>query len=203
MTDKHGKTLRNKSRVYLLAIIALFIVPLLAAWLLIDVWRPAGSVHHGELLNPARPIEHLQIVQKDQQTLDIDSLKKRWTLAYIANDSVCDDACRIQLYRMRQLRLGLGKDIGRMQTLLMMQDAPDQDLRQWLEQEHELMLKGVADAETIGFFTQAFAQSENRNGPWIYLIDPLGNLVMRYGVDVDPGGIRKDIKRLFKYSQIG
>jgi hypothetical protein len=61
----------------------------------------------------------------------------------------------------------------------------------------------VVDGQTLRFFTQAFADGSAAVGEWIYLIDPLGNLLMRYGSDANPKGMLEDLERLLKYSKIG
>ena len=37
----------------------------------------------------------------------------------------------------------------------------------------------------------------------LYIIDPLGNLMMSYPPDINPRGIMKDLKKLLKFSRIG
>lgn len=181
---------------------ALFVAPLLAAWLLVGHWRPAGTTHHGELLDPARPVVHLGVRQANGQELNTAFLRGRWTLAYLGGAG-CGERCQHGLYNMRQVRLALGKDMGRAQTLLMLSEAPGSELVQWLNHEHAAMTVGVADAATLSFFDQAFAGSSAAPNEWIYVIDPLGNLLMRYRTDDNPKGILEDLRRLFKYSKIG
>ncbi len=195
---------RNRNRVYLLLLIALCIVPIVVAWLMVGRWQPGGTVNHGELLNPARPVTQFQLGQMDGGALDVDYLRGRWTLAYLG--AGCAHSCQNALYIMRQVHLALGKDAPRAQTLLMLAEAPDQELRQWLQQEHKAMTVGVSDATTHNFFLHAFPEVAIE-GDWIYLLDPLGNLLMRYRTElqnpVDSKGILDDLKRLFKYSKIG
>ena len=191
-----------RSRIYLLIIIALFVIPLLIAWLLVGRWQPSGSVHHGELLNPAQPISHLQAQPLSGDALDKVYLQRYWTLVYINQTKACDNECRDGLYNMRQIRLALGKNIDRAQTLLLLAEKPDNELQAWLAKEHLAMTKAVSDDKTMDFFQQAFSGDSHQNS-WIYLVDPLGNLVMRYGIEVNSKGILKDLKRLMKYSKIG
>lgn len=193
----------SKSRIYLLIIIALFAVPLLLAWLLVGRWQPGGFVHHGELLNPAQPIQQLQAQTLEGSELDQSTLQHYWTLVFINNEKNCDDNCRQSLYNMRQIRLALGKNIDRAQTLLLLSEAPDDDLQTWLSREHAAMLKAVGNEPTRTFFQNAFPTDDNNKDSWIYLTDPLGNLVMRYGLSVDSKGILEDLRRLMKYSKIG
>jgi cytochrome oxidase Cu insertion factor (SCO1/SenC/PrrC family) len=189
----------RKNRIFFLLIIVLFFIPLMIAWFLVEDWRPGGTVNHGELLNPAQPVEHLQVRQADGKALEQDYLRGRWTLAYIGES--CDERCEKGLYNIRQVRLALGKDMERAQTLFLMSETPTATVVEWLSREHASITAGVADAATLDFFSRAFP--EGSADGWIYLIDPLGNLFMRYGTGDDPKGILDDLKRLFKYSKIG
>ncbi|MEZ5600135.1 MAG: hypothetical protein R3F36_03615 [Candidatus Competibacteraceae bacterium] len=73
---------------------------------------------------------------------------------------------------------------------------------QWLATEHAAMLLGLADAKTRNSLPEAFGQP-GPSGDWVYLLDPLGNLLMRYPVTVNPSGILKDLRRLLRLSEIG
>ena len=194
---------KTRNRFYLLIIIGLFVLPLLLAWLLVDKWRPGGTVNHGELLDPPRQVSPLQLRLPTGETVDAAFLRHRWTLAYLG--SPCDEHCRQGLYTIRQVRLALGKDMQRAQTLFIMTGPPDPALLPWLKQEHPNLTAGVADRRTLDLFTQAFPGAA-APGEWIYLIDPLGNLFMRYRLSTDPvtnKGILTDLERVLKYSTLG
>lgn len=211
---------RRRGRIYLLLIIAAFSLPLLLAWALHDRWRPDGSVHHGELLQPAVPLAELDTelsninlaANSDAADSSQDNsdglLQHRWTLAYLAPTD-CSQACRDALYKIRQIRLALGKNIDRARTLALLPQMPDEPLQAWLRDEHTAMnvavAPSVADALRRPFdnntaSTQPSASSDPHS---IYLLDPLGNLLMRYDSDVEPKGIITDLKRLLKYSKLG
>jgi hypothetical protein len=191
---------QTRNQVFLLLIVILFVAPLGLAWVLVGHWQPAATSNHGELLNPARPVPHFRMQRPDGRLLPTAYLQDRWTLAYIG--AACEKRCRQSLYYMRQVRLALGKDMGRVQTLFMQTQAADAALQKWLHQEHALMTTGLVDDQTLDFFTQVFP-GETILGEWIYLIDPLGNLLMRYPSEVDPKGILEDLEHLLKYSKIG
>ena len=191
-----------RQRLILLFIIACFAAPLAAAWLLVGRWQPEGSVHHGELLNPARPLANLRFTTLDSQPSDGTTMRGYWILIHIGSATECDASCQAALYAMRQVRLALGKDMGRVKTLLLLDGFPDAGLRQWLAVDHPAMTVGVADTTTRTELGNAFGSTE-AGGKWIYLLDPLGNLLMRYPVAIEPRGILKDLKRLLGLSNIG
>ena len=192
-----------RQRLALLFIIACFAIPLATAWLLVGRWQPGSSVQHGELLNPARPLAHLRFATLDDQPLDGAVLKGRWVMLYAGSTMPCEADCKTALYAMRQVRIALGKDIERIKTLLLLDGVPDTGLRQWLAAEHPAMTVGVADAVTRTELSQAFIGSSATAREWIYLLDPLGNLLMRYPVTVEPRGMLKDLQRLLRLSKIG
>ncbi len=192
-----------RQRLALLFIIACFAIPLATAWLLVGRWQPGSSVQHGELLNPAQPLANLQFAALDDQPLDGAALKGRWVIIYAGSAQQCESACQTALYAMRQVRIALGKDIERVKTLLLLDGLPDAGLRQWLTAEHPAMTVGVADAMTRTELNHAFPGSSGTAKEWIYLLDPLGNLLMRYPVTVEPRGMLKDLQRLLRLSKIG
>ena len=195
----------TRNRLYLLLIFALFVAPLTLAWLLVDKWRPGGAVNHGELLDPPRQVSQLQLHLPTGGNVDGAFWRGRWTLVYLGVP--CDERCRQGLYNIRQVRLALGKDMQRAQTLFIMAGAPEAALLPWLKQEHPTLTAGVADKQTLDLFTQAFAgDTAVAPGEWIYLVDPLGNLFMRYRLSADPvtnKGILTDLQRVLKYSTLG
>jgi len=191
----------SKNRFFLLFIIMLFVAPLAVAWLVVGRWQPGDTVNHGELLHPAQPVTTLRFQQPNGQSGSKDFLQGHWTLMYLGTE--CDARCRQGLYNIRQVRLALGKDMQRAQSLFLLSEDIPADLLAWLAREHTATTIGTADTKTAEFFTQAFADKESTVGDWIYLVDPLGNLLMRYRVDGDPGGMLEDLERLFKWSKIG
>lgn len=193
---------RWRARLMLLFIVACFAVPLAGAWLLVGRWQPGGSVQHGELLHPARPVTRLRFVTLDGQKLDALALRGYWVLAYVGAAGNCEVACRTALYDLRQVRLASGKDMERVKTLLLLDEAPDPEFRHWLRAEHAAMIAGVADPAARSELARAFP-ALGAPGEWIYLLDPLGNLLMRYPVGGEPRGMLKDLQRLLRLSGIG
>lgn len=201
MTTYIFQHLRANNRAFLLFIIALFTLPLVLAWVLVGRWQPGQTINQGELLTPAQPVPYLHLRQPNGLALDTAYLKGHWTLVYPA--TICDERCEQSLYHMRQVRLALGKDMERVQMLYLQTQVPDAALVQWFEKEHPELTSAGADAQTLDFFRNIFPGETASLGEWIYVVDPLGNIFIRYGVREDPKAILTDLKRLFKYSKIG
>lgn len=188
-----------RSRLYLLFIVACFAAPLAAAGWLAERGTFAPSGQHGELLHPAQPLTDLRLIALDGR---VTMLRGRWTLLYVGSDDQCTAPCHTALYDLRQVRLALGKEMGRVETVWLLDATPDAALRDWLAAEHAAMTVGVDASGLKSALAKAFADADTTGG-WIYLMDPLGNLLMRYPVAVEPRHLLKDLQRLLKWSQIG
>jgi hypothetical protein len=115
----------------------------------------------------------------------------------------CTARCRTDLYNMRQVRIALNRDMDRVQRVFMAEGA----CCDWsfLEREHPDLITIRADAlagpllSLIPPVDQVPPETADR----IYLIDPLGNLMMSYAPDAKPKGMLQDLKRLLGLSQVG
>jgi hypothetical protein len=103
---------------------------------------------------------------------------------------------------MSQVRLALGKDMDRVEALFLLDNFPDSGMHQWLITEYPRITIGIADTTSKSSLLAAFAQP-GQTGDWLYLLDPLSNLLMRYPVNTEPNGLLKDLQHLLKWSKIG
>lgn len=145
---------------------------------------PANHVNHGLLIQPVRPVP----------LASFPLLQNRWTLLY-ANAGACAEACREKLHATRQVRIALDRDMVRVQRVLIA-DADCCD-PQFLQTEHpDLILLHSADAAPL------LALLPQGTG-YLYIVDPLGNLMMSYATDAASKGLLEDLKRLLKLSHVG
>jgi hypothetical protein len=203
--SNNPKSRLHRNRAFLLLVIALFVLPPLLAWLLIGKWQPDGSVEHGRLIHPARPVPAWQgqdLAAEPPESMDELILRGRWTMLHLSTGAQCDSVCETTLYNMRQMKAALGKDMDRTQTLVLFSASPDAQLQDWLRREHGLMLKAVLADDTIPKFMSTVLTNDGFD-QGIFLIDPLGNLFMHYENGANPSDILKDFRRLLKYSKIG
>ena len=178
-----------------LAIIALvFFGPLVVAtWMyMTGSLTPGGSTNPGVLLEP---IVNLGELMPDSTVLA--ESDGRWVLAYV-NTEVCDEACRSDLYRLRQIRLMLGNDMDRVIRLFLHGDAATDTV--FLEDQHQ----GLRTTNDKGLAALLSGKRPGgvRDGGF-YLIDPLSNLVMYFSPDLDPADVVDDIEHLLELSRIG
>jgi len=185
----------GKGRVQLLLIAAVFLGPLaLAAWLYFagaDL-TPAGRTNNGALLQPITNLKDAVPVSPLHA-----SNNGYWVLLY-ANDAPCGEACLHSLYTLRQSRLMLGKEMDRLVRVFLHGDtAPDTVL---LADEHQGLV--VLQDSSLNDLLDNKKPTDLDAGGY-YLIDPLGNLVMYFRPDIDPGAMVEDIKHLLELSRIG
>jgi len=205
MTDPQRKLALSRLKLVILALC--FLGPLAFAWLWyanVDEWRPAGagSGSHGDLFQPARPLEDVALIDADGQTLDSELFRGRWTMVYIG-ETHCGELCEDRLYYSRQIRTAMGREIHRVQRLYLLPEWPDEQvLAQRLEGHADLT---VAVPQDSGWFEQF--RHEDGESPAgadrIYIVDPLGNLMMSFPPDVDPRDLRDDLNHLLRVSRIG
>jgi len=190
---------RNLRTVALLA--ALFLLPLAISFFLYYAtpWRPAGHVNHGVLIRPPRPLPLVtlpQVAPGEGPAREI-PLRGRWSLVYVG-DGACDRACRESLYAMRQTRLALNNDMTRIARVFLATGGCCD--RVFLAHEHPglnvLDAGGSAAAPLLAEFP---ADREHT----LFVVDPLGNLMMSYDARRDPHGLLDDLKKLLRLSQIG
>jgi hypothetical protein len=179
---------RNRRTLYLLML--LFFGPLLVSFALYygSSWRPAVQTQHGELYTPARPLPQAP-----------KSLQEEWSLVYVG-DAACDEACRETLVFGRQVRLSLNQEMARVRRVLL-STAPVAGDNEYLATEHAgLVIEDVSDGSAATLLAQ-FAPEERANS--LFVVDPRGNLVMRYDARQEPKGLLTDLKKLLKLSHIG
>lgn len=207
MTSKTEVANPWKARRMLLLVVAIFLLPvLIATYLYVSGWRPDGrSLQHGDLLQPARPLADAELQTPDNSSFRLSSLRGRWAIVYFGH-LPCSEVCRNNLYKMQQVRLAQGRDAVRVQRLFVQLGAAPSDALTKIAADYPgiMALHGSQpsiDTMARDFFT---AQGTPLDGlERVYLVDPHGNLVMSYAPDADPSGMRKDLARLLKLSQIG
>ncbi len=189
MTDSTD-TGTPRSRRMLLLLVAMFFLPIAAAFVLYygTGWRPAGGSNHGELLQPIR-----------QLPADAAPLLGKWTLFYVGDGS-CGEDCRHALWVARQTRLSVNRD---MQADWSGAVRHTQLLRPGLPQQGTRGDPGVRHWRVRAEKPAAGPAAARRSRQRLVHRDPLGNIVMRFDARVDPHGLLDDLKKLLKLSHIG
>jgi cytochrome oxidase Cu insertion factor (SCO1/SenC/PrrC family) len=172
------KLLRNPA--VLIAIVCL--APAVLGWLVYaSRWDTGARGNYGELVAPRSLSGSL-----------IDAVKGKWALV-VFDAAACDAECEKKLYIVRQIRRAQGKDMERIERVWVLTDAgtPRAALLEAIE--------GTRVVKPPQDFVQRFPGDPASD---IYLVDPLGNLMMRYPRDPEPTKMIKDLQRLLRYSRI-
>lgn len=181
------------------ALSALFLVPLAGAFVLFYGvgWSPGTHVNHGELIVPARPLPAVSLPSADTRHPVPNVFTERWALVYVG-DGHCDRACRFALYLMSSARLDLGHDASRVERVFLLTGGC---CGAALAKQYPGMIvldaTGSAAVKLLGSFPRTDRDTS------IFVVDPLGNLMMRYDSTHDPMGLVEDLQRLLRLSQIG
>lgn len=195
----------RRSRTKLVLIFVLFLIPPVAAWV---AWQYLGSrgvdatTNAGTLVSPARPLTIEGLRRADGSALSGADLRGRWTYVLFTPNG-CDERCERQLYLTRQVRLAMNKDIPRVQRLLVLGAEPAPDLARRLAEDHEDLEWVVRGEQAAPLLREFRGDGFGPEGGQYFLVDPLGNLMMVYDLEVPSKGIVKDLQKLLKISQIG
>ncbi len=193
----------KKNRNIILILFAISVIPFLIAWYLAEhpEWFKA-STNRGELIVPVITTGKKDFAGWDDfSRQNLKELTGHWVLINIVAKAPCDQACLQPLYQTRQLRLMMNKDLTRIRRAVLFLTEVDADsLKSWWQQDERILrLKSSADlAEKI----RTLIGQPAANG-WLILMDPLGNLMMKYKPGFDPYDVKKDLGKLLRISQIG
>lgn len=195
---------KQKNTLTLVVITIAFLSPILLSFWLVNqenVLEARGSSNYGKLITPPRPIDNLDLL--DPVADKPYQLHGKWNLVYVTD--VCNADCMNNLYRMRQIHIAMDKHSLRVQRVLLMTQAETASLMPQLNDyagQRVIVEPGLDKALLLTRFEQVPGDqplAANR----LYIIDPLGNLMMSYAPDIDPRNIMKDLKKLLKASRIG
>lgn len=190
----------TKPKLTLGFLLILFILPLIAAGFMYFTGRgiPQHTVNHGALIKPPLDINQLKLAN----TID-KPFQGKWLLLYIA-PSACSQHCQDTLYKLRQTQTALGKDSSRIRRVLIATHPLTHDMQQQLKTDYAKMQYYVVKQQALTAFlaNSPFASEALAKGR-LYIVDPLGNVMMTYPMDIAFKLLLSDLKRLLQLSQIG
>jgi len=175
--------------------LAVAVAPVAASYLVYYLWEPGRTVNYGDLIGP-RLLPDAQLALADGAPFRLSQLRGKWLLVTL-DSGRCDAHCERKLVYMRQLRLTQGKNMERVERVWLITDesVPGAGATAPFEGTWRVRATG---AEVLKLFPAPAAATDH-----IYVIDPLGNLMMRFPRDPDPQRMVKDLARLLKASRIG
>jgi cytochrome oxidase Cu insertion factor (SCO1/SenC/PrrC family) len=195
----------RRGRLQFLGLAALFLGPLgLAFWMYYGGHLiPGHKVNHGALLDPVQTLPPSAGLQTPSGALTgSDLLRRRWSLVYVTGNR-CDEACLSTLGELSKVRLAMDHERDRVQRVLL-GAAPCCTVAEVGEPAADLAI-AYTDGPVGQALLAALPPPAGRSSPesTIYIVDPLGNLVMRFAASDDRKGLIKDLEKLLRLSHIG
>lgn len=197
---------RGQRNLLLLAIV--FFAPIVVAYIVktnIEDTEDFATKNHGDLIVPAKPVTDINLVNVENKPLLLSSLRGKWVMVYLGSSN-CNEKCKTNLYNIRQTRLGQRGEHKRIERVFISLDEPADALPEAVKKEYQGMRFLTADKTSASAVMQEFETSvdEVKKGKYgLYLIDPIGNLMMRYPDGYTAKGLAKDLELLLKASQVG
>ncbi len=182
----------------MIAVLLVCASPVIASYFTYYVVRPDGRRNFGELLTPQRPLPAITTTDLNGKSGDLKALKNQWLLISVAS-AACDTACQQRLFFQRQLRESLGKEKTRSDWVWLVTDAASVDPQLKPALTEATVLRVAAD-ELAKWLPAATNQ---RLEDHLYVVDPLGNLMMRFPANMDAAGAaraKRDLDRLLRAS---
>lgn len=183
-------------RFKMMVVLLLCAAPVIASYITYYFIRPEGRLNYGELIEPQKPIPSLMAQDLNGNAVNLQSLKDQWLLISVSG-AACNAQCQHHLYLQRQLREGLGKDKDRVEWLwLITDDAPiDKALLPALKTATVLRISQAQLATWLD------ASTKNNLSDHLYLVDPIGNWMMRFPPQADMANaakVKKDIEKVLR-----
>ena len=188
----------RSGRVKMLLVLLVCAAPVVASYFTYFVLRPQARSNYGTLILPTRTMPALPLRDLDGAAVEARSLKGQWLLVAVGPAN-CDAACQQRLFMQRQLREMLGRDRDRIDKLWLITDGgePSPALRAGVGAGPSLQLLHVAREALAGWLEPAAGRVLEDH---LYLVDPMGEWMMRMPVDADPARVKRDLERLLRAS---
>jgi len=180
---------RRRGRWQLILLLAVAIGPMLLATAMYQwhFWVPDGRNYHGELIGNGQSRVDLGVQISEEA---------RWQLLVTAPQECAED-CQKLVYLVRQIQIGLGREAGRATHALANAQPLAEDYDAKLRREYPQLGRYPLDVQ------QYEKTTEGISGPQLWIVDPHGNLVLRYDATVKGKALLDDMRLLLKLSNIG
>ena len=178
---------KARGRLQLLLILFVVLGPMILATSMykLQFWVPEGRSFHGVMIGNGQ----------SRADIGIDAQDERWQLL-VSAPQACAEDCRQLVYLARQIQVGLGRDASRASHALAAAQALDADYQAVLGREYPQLQRYPLDS-------QRYQQQVGEPGPQLWIVDPHGNLVLRYDAKVKGKHVLDDLRHLLKLSNIG
>jgi len=196
MTRNTNMPERSNTTLWLL--LASFILPAVAAYAYFFFGDHSEPDTYGELITPVVDIEKLELTDILDNPIPRKDLTSSWLMFYISTDT-CSEQCEQSLYNMRQIHIALGKNQSRVEHAVVHSASAKPAFIDLLTQQHPDVFRARIPTQKL----QLLQIQNPAQKSAIYLMDPHGNIMMRFVDGLDPKHILKEINKLLKASRIG
>ena len=179
---------RRRGRWQLILILLMVIGPMVLATGMykLQFWVPEGRSYHGQMIGNGQSRAELG-VQADEE---------RWQMLVTAPQD-CSADCQQLVYLARQIQVGLGRDASRASHALATAQPLNADYEAKLSREYPQLRRYPLDLSTYS------KTVPGKSAPQLWIIDPHGNLVLRYDATLKGKDLLNDLRHLLKLSNIG
>ena len=183
--EKPRSRARGRLQLILILLVALGPMILATSMYRMQFWVPDSRSYHGQMIGDGL----------SRSDLGVDASEQRWQLLVIT-PAQCDQDCRTLVYLARQIQIGLGRDASRASHALAAAQPLAPDYQALLAQEYPQLQRYPLDRARYG-------QRVSQPGAQLWIVDPHGNLVLRYDAKVNGKHVLNDLRHLLKLSNIG
>ena len=186
-------------RFKMLLVLAVCAAPVIASYLTYFVIRPEGRTNYSELVEPLRPIPaDLPLTDLQGAPVRAETLKGQW-LMVVVSGAACDAVCEKQLWVQRQLRETLGREKDRLDKVWLIDDAaaPRPQTLAAIQTNTNATVLRVPARALSAWLQPAAGQALEAH---MYIVDPLGNWMMRVPANPEPAKLKRDVEKLLRAS---
>ncbi len=195
----------RKAIFFLLFLVAIFVGPMIASYLIYNFHAfVPETMSNGHLILPPLSLQKLPLQNSKGELITTNTYQGDWIMLYV-EPKQCEQTCLDTLYKMRQVRTRLGKDMDRVQrVILTLTGNQDKPLQEYLSSLYQGTIHLQTTAADLNKFINKLPSPNTAMSTGnLYLVDPLGNVMMSYNPSQNPKDIYSDLTRLLKASRIG
>ncbi len=198
----------KKNKITMLVLFSMFVAPILFAVYIFNTNSSDDYVtkNRGNLINPAIELKNIELTYfENNKRYKLADQEHQWLMVFIGAGE-CGGSCKRQLVVMRQTRLAQGGEFTRVNRLYVMLDKQSDQFMKEVKAYHPDMDIVTGSEQQLANVTEQFKLADKikpGNSNRIYIVDPIGNLMMYYELDAKAADIAKDLARLLKVSQMG
>ena len=191
----------NKNQIKFLMVISVFIIPFVISYFLLDKYdsnQEWQTTNYGNFVNPALSINNIKIKSSSDNISNTNSLNGKWTLIQFVHKECLKD-CLETTYLLRQINTALGKDMNRVQRLLISDSKISIELLIKFQKLYPKLLVVNGSTNALYNILSDILKTEEV----VLLTDPTGNVILTYKEGFEGKKLLKDLKKLLKLSRIG